>query len=452
MGKKFEATWDSLDQRKMPEWYQNAKFGIFIHWGVYSVPAWRQLNVERFGSYAEWYYASVYGNFKNYGDDFHQRIYGDDYEYREFAKDFNAELFDPEYWAELFNYAGAKYVVLTSKHHDGYSLWPSDNPHKKNWRVGDVGPKRDLVGDLTEAVRNRGMRMGLYYSIVDWETNWSHRPEGGYFVPKKDREKYGIDEDKYPDEILIPQMKELVNKYSPAVIFTDGGEWDFSEEYSQVKEFMAWLYNEAPNKDEVVINDRFCVGMPGRHGDYFSTEYKDVDGFGDKHPWEESRGIGGSYGFNRAENLLNYNSSEQLIHELIEIVSNGGNLLLNVGPTADGRIPIIQQQRLKDIGDWMAVNDSAIFDTNPTVKIISSNEKLFFTENDNRINIILTDWIEDYINLEKNESFSVSSIKLLGFDGKIEFEDSENKLKIKVPNVSPKNFKVNHAYVFSVKF
>jgi alpha-L-fucosidase len=330
-------------------------------------------------------------------------------------------------------------------------LWPTQNPHKKNWRVGDVGPKVDIVGELAKAVRSKGMRMGLYYSIVDWETNWSHRPDGGYFIPEKDRKKYGINEERYPDEILIPQLKELVQTYRPSVIYTDGGEWDFSEEYSQVKDFLAWLYNHAPNKEEVVINDRFCVGMPGNHGDYYSTEYKDVDGFGEIHPWEESRGVGGSYGFNRAESLENYNTSEQLIHELIEMVSNGGNFLLNVGPTSDGRIPVIQQQRLKDIGDWLRINGDAIYETAPSDYLFKNDDNIFMTQKDHSINVICTKWFDNKIELKKKKSFSVADISLFGYQGKVDYEVLDDRIRITPPCINPNNFKGQYAYVFNIK-
>lgn len=145
MVKKYLPNWESLDSRTIPSWFNNAKFGIFLHWGVYSVPAWRKINDERFGSYAEWYYASVYGNYKNNDDDFHKKVYGEDFEYRKFANYFKAELFDPELWADIFYNAGAKYVVLTSKHHEGYCLWPTKNKHKVNWRVTDVGPNKDFL-------------------------------------------------------------------------------------------------------------------------------------------------------------------------------------------------------------------------------------------------------------------------------------------------------------------
>ncbi|MDM5227175.1 alpha-L-fucosidase [Cytobacillus sp. NJ13] len=446
---QYQPNWESLDSRVIPEWFQNAKFGIFVHWGVYSVPSWRKLSDERFGSYAEWYYASVYGEYKNNNDDFHERIYGKDFKYREFAAKFTAELFDADFWAKTFKNAGAKYVVLTAKHHDGYCLWPTQNKHKKNWRVTDVGPNIDILGNLTDAVRKQGMKMGLYYSIIDWETNWSHRTESGYFVPEYDHQNYGIDEENYPDEILIPQLKELVQKYSPSLIFSDGGEWDLDENAAQTKEFLAWLYNEAPNKNEVVVNDRFCAGMPGKHGDYFSSEYHDVSDIVQDHVWEESRGIGGSYGFNRAENLENYSTSEQLIHELTSIVARGGNLLLNVGPTWDGRIPIIQQQRLKDIGDWLNVNGESIFETRPYHGISHAVNK--FTTNGRSIYCIMDSWPNEKEIFTLSKGLDIDSIHILGMDLNLDYQIEDNKLLIKTPLIHPSKLPGQYSYVFKIK-
>ncbi|WP_165217275.1 alpha-L-fucosidase [Schaalia sp. ZJ1691] len=376
-------SWEELDARPCPPWFPKAKFGIFIHWGVFSVPAWRTLSNEQFGSYAEWYYASVYGPYRNADGDFHERHYGDAL-YRDFASQFTAELFDPDQWAELFKRAGARYVVLTSKHHEGYCLWPTKNPHKKNWNAGDVGPHRDLVGDLTEAVRRAGLKMGLYYSMIDWETNRSHRCDGGFFIPQKDADMFGIPEERYPTEILEEQWKDFNTRYAPSLIYTDGGEWDLSEEYAQTRQLLGWLYNEAPNRDDVVVNDRMHVGMPGNHGDYYSTEYQDIEGFGTNHPWEESRGIGGSYGFNRAENIEDYATAPELIHLLVRTVSQGGNFLLNVGPTADGRIDVLQQERLLQIGAWLDEYGEAIYETSPANGWVAS-ENVYLTSKDHRV-------------------------------------------------------------------
>lgn len=358
-------TWEELDARSLPSWYSDAKFGIFIHWGVFSVPAWRTVNDELFGSYAEWYYSSVYGDHRNLDGDFHTRHFGASTTYRDLAERFRAELFDPQQWAETFAAAGAKYVVLTTKHHDGYCLWPTRNAHKQGWNSADVGPGRDLFGEIAVAVRAKGLRMGMYYSIPEWETHRSHRADGDYFVPQADAERFGMDADDYPAEVLWPQWKELNETYEPSVIFTDGGEWDFSEDYTRTREMLTWLYRESPHGDEVVVNDRFHRGMPGVHGDIFSTEYEDVKGFGSAHPWEESRGIGKSYGYNRAEQLDDYLTGDQLIHLLVRTVAGGGNLLLNVGPTADGRIPLLQQERLREVGQWLARFGEGVYATRP---------------------------------------------------------------------------------------
>ncbi len=451
--KKYENTWASIDSRPIPSWFEDAKFGIFIHWGVYSVPSWRKLEPGLYASYAEWYYARVMYNAKNGGMEFHNKNFGKNFEYRDFAPMFKAELFNPEFYAKLFKRAGAKYVVLTSKHHDGFCLWPTKSPYKKGWNSMDVGPKRDLVGELTEAVKKAGLKMGIYYSIVEWESTRTHRTKTGYFLPRKIVDKYKIPENEYVDKHLIPQLKELVINYKPSLIFADGGEWDGTEEYWKTKEFLAWLYNDSPVKDEVVVNDRFSKGMPGHHGDYFSSEYKDMKETKKYHPWEESRGIGGSYGFNRAENIDNYNSSKELIHELIDIVSRGGNLLLNIGPASDGRIPVIMQERLIDIGSWLKVNGEAIYKTRKrdVVKEISGNQIIRFTKKKGAVYCILSKW-EDHIDMNLLKGEKVKKITLLGYKGDINYKLSGNKfLRIEIPKLTVGEIPCLYAWIFKIE-
>lgn len=356
-------SWENLDKREIPGWFEEARFGIFIHWGPYSVPAYRAVNEEQFGSYAEWYYASVYGEYRNSGDGFHKRVYSDDVEYRDFGKWFKAELFDPDYLAGLISDSGAKYAVLTTKHHDGYCMWPTKNPHKALWNTGETGPMRDITGELGQALIKRGVEFGIYYSIIDWESVPSHRCDGGYFIPEKDVKKYGLSREVYLEEVLKTQLYELVNTYKPSVIYSDGGEWDLTEEESHVRPFLSWLYNESPVKDKVVVNDRFYKEMPGCHGDYYSTEYQDKEV--EKHPFEESRGVGKSYGYNRAERLCDYLTSKELISELVRVVTKGGNFLLNIGPMADGTIPVHEEERLREIGAWLKDCGEAVYGTKP---------------------------------------------------------------------------------------
>ena len=166
---QVQPTWESINERGYPQWFSDAKLGIFIHWGVYSVPAYASLE-----GYAEWYYRGLMTS-----DDrkaFQERIYGKDFKYENFAPMWKAELWDPNEWAELFKKSGAKYVLLVSKHHDGFCLWPSK--YAPGWNSVEVGPKRDICGDLTEAVRKQGLKMGFYYSLPEWTSKihaYAHR-------------------------------------------------------------------------------------------------------------------------------------------------------------------------------------------------------------------------------------------------------------------------------------
>jgi alpha-L-fucosidase len=449
----FKPDWSSLDSRRIPAWFQDSKFGIFIHWGVYSVPAFRPLEKGLYASYAEWYYAKVYANEANGGKDFHEKNYGKDFEYRDFGPLFKAELWEPQRWAKLFKQSGARYVVLTSKHHDGYCLWPTKSPYKKNWNSMDVGPKRDLVGELATAVRSEGMKMGLYYSIIEWESSKTHRTPSGYYVPLEMVAKYKIPENEYADKHVIPQLKELVNNYKPSLLFFDGGEWDTDEKYLKAPDFLAWLYNQSPVKDEVVVNDRLVKDMPGNHGDYYSSEYNDAK-FSKFHPWEESRGIGGSYGYNRAENLEDYSTSKQLVLELADIVSRGGNLLLNVGPTADGRIPVIAQQRLTDIGEWLKINGEAIYGTTKFEKSSDTinGHKVYFTAKPDATYIIFSHWPENSFNVNFNSARKIKDITLLNGNKKVSWSRKGNQVAMKLPFVNYNDLPAVDAWVLKIKY
>ncbi len=340
--KTYSPDWASLDSRPTPEWWQDAKFGIFIHWGVYSVPAFTPK-----GRYAEWYQNSLLENDPDGKvKAFHNANYPNK-SYYELIDNFTASQFEPDAWAQLFENAGAKYVVLTSKHHDGFCLWPSTDANRTwggTWNAFDRGPKRDLVGELTTALRKTEVRAGLYYSLYEW-----YNP-----LWKTDRPRYVA-------EHMTPQLHDLVNKYQPDIIWSDG-DWDETPEVLKTKEFLTWLYNEAPNRDRVVVNDRWGSGTRFNHGGIYTPEYQPDMDF-ENHDWEESRGMGFSYGYNRAEDAWDYNSSQTLILHMVDKVSRGGNFLLDIGPDAYGQIPPIMQERLLDIGQWLALNGEAIYGT-----------------------------------------------------------------------------------------
>jgi len=344
----YQPTWESIDSRPTPAWFQDARFGIFIHWGVYSVPSFAPTDQKGQTPYAEWYWNSLTSK-KLATVAFHDNTYGANFQYPEFAPMFKAELFDPDRWADVFQRSGAKYVVLTSKHHDGFALWPSadaDRDWSRPWNSVTAGPHRDLLGDLTDAVRRKGVRMGFYYSLYEW-----YNP------------LWLKDKPRYVTAHMHPQFKDAVTRYKPSIIFSDG-EWDLTSDQWRSPELLAWLFNDSPCKDEVVIDDRWGKDTRHKHGGYYTTEYTAGLDTG-SHPWEESRGMGLSYGYNRNEHLANYRTSRELILMLVDLVSRGGNLLLDIGPTADGRIPVIMEERLLQMGDWLRVNGDAIYGTRP---------------------------------------------------------------------------------------
>ena len=358
---QVKPTWESINERGYPQWFSDAKLGIFIHWGVYSVPAYASLE-----GYAEWYYRGLMTN-----DDrkaFQERVYGKDFKYEDFAPMWKAELWNPDEWAELFKKSGAKYVLLVSKHHDGFCLWPSQ--YAPNWNSVDVGPHRDICGELTNAVRKQGLKMGFYYSLPEW-TNQLHR---WYEDPD---ENIGT----YVDTHMIPQFKELITRYKPSALFSDG-EWRNSAEQWHAAELISWYYNTVG--DDAIVNDRW--GSGGQHG-FRTPEYSAGITLTDR-PWAECRGLGRSFGLNRNEPLDNYLTSDELIQHFCVLVAAGGGMTLNVGPAADGKIPLLQQERLLDLGKWLDVNGEAIYGTRPYKKFYEM-KTVTVTRNTEEINY---DW------------------------------------------------------------
>ena len=352
-------TWESINQRGYPQWFSDAKLGIFIHWGIYSVPAFASKE-----GYAEWYYRGLMTN-----DDrkaFQERVYGKDFQYEDFVPMWKAELWNPDEWAELFKKSGAKYVLLVSKHHDGYCLWPS--LYSPGWNSVETGPHRDICGELTEAVRKQGLKMGFYYSLPEWKSE-IHR----WYVDPDD--SIGT----YVDTHMIPQLKELITAYKPTILFTDG-EWRNSAKQWRATELISWYYNTVG--EEAIVNDRWGDGQ--QHG-FRTPEYSAGITLTDR-PWAECRGLGRSFGLNRNEPLENYMTSDELIRHFCVLVAAGGGMTLNVGPAADGKIPLLQQERLLDLGKWLAINGEAIYGTRPykkfyemkPVTVVRNDQKIDF--------------------------------------------------------------------------
>jgi len=335
-------SWEELRARPFPTWFQDAKLGIFIHWGVYSVPAFSGKE-----QYAEWFLRGIQEE-DTLRVRFMKEHFGEEFEYRDFAPLFRAELFDPDAWADLFKRAGASYVVLVSKHHDGYALWPSD--YARNWNSVDVGPGRNLVGELTYSVRKAGLRMGLYYSLAEWN-NPLHR----WYTDPPD--SIGP----YVEQHMIPQFKELVSAYRPDVLFADG-EWLNTAEQWHARELIQW-YFETVGPD-AVVNNRWGAGSDiGFLTPEYSAGLEETS-----RPWAEVRGLGRSFGLNRNEPLEAYMSPGALVRRFATAVAAGGGMILNVGPGADGQIPLLQQERLLQLGGWLDTNWEAIYGSRPWVR------------------------------------------------------------------------------------
>lgn len=441
----YRPSWESLDKRPTPSWFEDSKFGIFIHWGVYSVPAWGPTgdDVGVYDKYSEWYWNKLLNKnskVNKHFSDFHLSTYGPNFKYQDFAPMFKAELFKPDEWADLFKKSGAKYIVLTSKHHEGFTLWPS--AQSWNWNSVDIGPHRDLCGDLTASVKKAGLHMGFYYSLYEW-----YNPV------------YLNDFENYVDNHMIPQMKDLVTRYTPDILWTDG-EWDKHSRDWKSEEFLAWLYNESPVKESVVVNDRWGSETRSKHGGIYTTEYGLVHG-GEGletevyHPWEECRGIGTSFGFNRTENLDNYSSAEEIIKILVSTVAAGGNLLLDIGPAADGTIPVIMQQRLMETGKWLDVNGEAIYGTrafiiNKNQESINpeANKSIFFTKKGNDLYVILLNWPEGDVILKGIRTRPTAKASLLGSSKSVRLRSSWANVTISLPLLTPDDHQL--AYVIKI--
>jgi alpha-L-fucosidase len=489
-GKTYEPTWESLDSRESPQWFPDAKFGIFIHWGLYSVPAFAPR-----GTYAEWYWHAKDGDQTGKHQaavgraaatqEFHNRVYGGDFEYADFRDRFTCEMFDPDHWAKVFKRSGAKYVVLTSKHHDGYCLWPSKEASESfgmAWNSVDSGPGRDLVGELTDAVRREGgLKMGLYYSIWDWFNPYWPEEEQPTTAAKR---KMNLPEEgrrKYIREVMVPQFKDIVNRYEPAVIFSDG-DWWMDDEKWETKPLLAWLFNNAPNKDEVVINDRWGK-VRKKHGGYFTTEYG--SGFADPSIlWEENRGIGKSFGYSRVETYDDYNTGELLIYMLCDIVSRGGNFLLDIGPTADGRIPIVMEDRLVRIGEWLEVNGEAIYGTrrwkkdcqwsdgeireyskeefhkgvpDPIIEMAKypaagqARKECYFTARGDTVYALITVLPDDgTFGIRDIAPGEDSKITMLGVEGELKWKKEDGGIAVELPRLNPSRLPCRHVYTLKI--
>jgi alpha-L-fucosidase len=396
---EFQPTLPSLNARAVPQWFEDAKFGIFIHWGLFSIPAFAAKSgsiAEAFRKnydiavaqtpYCEWYWNAIKVP-ESDSAKFHAATYGNA-PYEDFRAPFlkGLEQWNPAAWADAFADAGAKYLVLVTKHHDGFCLWPSvhANPHQKNW----TSP-RDIVGELAAAVRARGMRFGVYYSGgIDWTFNREPLRTLADFMGSTPDGDYPA----YADA----QTRELIDRYRPSILWND---ISWPAPLDDELRLFADYYDAVPDG---VINDRWLPMTPQRaalrakearapldaflkermakatdrgvipelppHCDFRTPEYAAFRNIQTK-KWEATRGMSHSFGFNRNDTDADYETVESLVHSFIDAVAKNGNLLLNVGPRGvDAQIPAEQIARLKGFGQWLRANGEGIYGTRPWIR------------------------------------------------------------------------------------
>jgi len=397
---RYEPNLKSLRQHQVPDWFNNAKLGIMIHWGLYSIPAYAPtghgtsteiMMHEGFKSYfpnmpyAEWYINSL----RIPGSPvqkYHREKYGDDFSYYDFAAEFKrtSANWSPEDWGDLFREAGARYIVFVTKHMDGFLMWPSSIP---NYRIPGYQVERDIVGELATAMRARDIKLGLYYSSL---LDQSYTTKPMIDIPGLYSEAGPIDR-KY-SQYQYSHWIELIDRYEPSILWGDIGYPPGTNPLS----LFAYFYNKIPDG---LVNDRWAqhplivhrivrnslvrpfinwyaasVVAKGAgqqplppHYDYTTPEYATSQQMSDK-KWEANRGTANSFSYNRMETEADYITLPALIRLLVDTVSKNGNLMLDVGPMADGTIPEIQVNLLKGMGAWMKVYGEAIYDTKTWVR------------------------------------------------------------------------------------
>jgi len=343
----YDPNWKSLDSRPIPSWYDEAKFGIFVHWGPYSVP----------GVVSEWFWFYWNRNDPNQQTDVEANNYmsahfSPDFTYQDFGPQFQANFFNASEWVDIVASSGAKYFVFTTKHHDGFANWP--NARSFGWNSHDIGPKRDIVGELEKSFKSDGrVKFGLYHSMFEWFHPLYLQDAASNFTV-----------DDFVKTKMTPELTDLIMKYKPDILWSDGDAGPV--DYWESLQFLAWLYTSSPVSETVVTNDRWGHGVQCKHGDFFTCADRYNPHSLQNHKWENALTLDRkSWGYRRNMKLSDVLTMGEIIENLVSTVSCGGNMLLNVGPSSDGVIPVIFRQRLITLGHWLNVNGEAIYSSSP---------------------------------------------------------------------------------------
>jgi len=467
--KKFEPSWESLRKIEIPQWILDAKFGIYTHWGVYSVPAK--------GPNGTWYGHFMYQQGGDRGlMDYHENAHGplDKFGYKDFIPMFTADKFNADEWAELFEKAGAKFAGPVAEHHDGFALWPTKY---NDYNSVNMGPRRDIVGELEKAIKKRGMK---FVATFHHATNW-------WYFPVWD-ERFDCSNPEYSDlygpvhakgaeptveyhEEWLGKIIEVIDAYDPDLIWFDNGLGALREDYRL--QFLSYYYNKAVERNKEVVVTYKSDDFPPGVG-LLDLELRKMKGL-TRFPWLTDSTVDDWKGWGYITDG-GWKTVNTLVDNLVDRVSKNGMLLLNVGPKADGTIPDEARDLLLGIGKWLKVNGEAIYDTNPWViasegedtgevdkQIYEKGSKpvegIRFTTKDNSIYVISLEWPGEeltvaslVVNEFPNEHVlgvyrdEIQNVSLLGSNEKLEWKVNDQGLNIKMPDEKP----CEHAFVFKI--
>lgn len=429
----FKPDWDSIKANyKLPEWFRDAKFGIFMHWGLYAVPAYA----------SEWYAKHMYGNPPI--TKWHTEKFGppDKFGYKDFIPLFKCEKFNPDEWAELFKRAGAKYVIPTAIHHDGFALWDSK---VNKWNAKQIGPKRDLIGELAEAVRKKGLKFGVSHHGIEHFTFIQptrglatdlYDPQWADFYSVADRS------DRACEKFLtnwILENYELIDQYKPDILWFDNGV--NSRLFDPLKlKVAAYYYNRAITwKKDVSISSKHDAFLAGSIMDYERrgrapktlTDYV----------WQVDEPVLYRFGYTEGSPIA---SAASMIQLLVDCVSKNGALLMNISPKADGTIPEDQQKLLLQIGKWLEINGESIYGTRPYKNW--SEGRIRFTRKNDVLYAIMPSNQSNSVNISSlalnKVNGNVKRVTMLGVPEELKFEQNESGLKVVLPEKMPGDYAI----------
>ncbi|MDR0537976.1 MAG: alpha-L-fucosidase [Tannerellaceae bacterium] len=480
----WKPTWSSLMKHTTPEWFSDIKFGMFIDWGLWSVAGYTiPLDPNR-EVYPDWYeYQMIADNngprrYDKHGKIFslrqyHEKNWGQDFYRGDFIPLFTAENFNADKLTDLAVEAGMKYIIPFCKHFSGWCIWPSSYTHM------DVGERlgEDIMQPLVDNCKKKGLKFGFYYGTQEWEypiitdtalviREWfrmGHNNPAAPYTPEIENLIPGkIPVKNFLQDYSIPQAIEFIDKYDPDILWYDG-DWDTAAEELGSYDISAYFYNKAEGRKQVAVNDRYGLKKEDRRtsrarlGDIFTSEHHSIPESkkNGNHAWEENRGISSSFGFNWQDTDENVISSKTFIDMFVNIVAEGGNLLLIVNPDGKGALPPTQVKRLKDIGKWLQINGEGIYNTRPHTTQKEGSICYTRSKDNKTIYAICTEIPTNKLTLNSVTPSKTGQITLLGNENeKLKWTskttNGQTQLTIKIPKNIHKKKANQHAWVFKI--